>query len=85
MKFIKNATHKRKRQILGTMMFIMFMAECQTIYFFIKTSVRVDFNAGIAFLLMLGIYWYFWVPPIICIILIYLILMRVLKYQEVDN
>ena len=85
MKIISKLSHKRKRQALGMIMMAMFIAEGQTIYFLAKASSSFGSQAWLAFLIMLGVFWYLWLPPIICIVLIYLILMRVLKYQEVDK
>lgn len=87
MKFIDKLSHKRKRLVLGMIMMSMFIAVAQTLHFFAMACAEANYGGGvwIAFLLMLGIFWYLWLPPVICIILCYLILIRVLPYQEKDK
>jgi len=87
MKLWSKLSTKRKRMALGLVMMAMFFALSNTIYFFMRAT--ADFTnltfKVIAFFFMLGYFWYLWVPSVLCIILVYYILMRVIKYQEVDN
>jgi len=73
---MKQWSIKRKRIIIGLCMFESFWCLALTINFFASfSSMRVA-------LLGVTVFWYFWVPPILLIILCYHILTKVYKYEE---
>jgi len=74
-------SYKRKRIIIGIMMMYAFLSICYQLEFFFRIALKYDewyVTLGALFI----IYWHMWVPSIMCIILTYLILMRVLPYRE---
>lgn len=67
--------------IIGVFMFYGFMSLAFTIHFFLKVASRFDDEwisaLGLAFLS----FWHFWLPAVLLILLTYLLLTRVYKYD----
>jgi len=77
---LKGMTKKQIRMVLGVLMSVAFVDLALTLYFLIEVSLRlgtVEF-AGIVFFA----YNYFYVPQVFLIILCYLLLTRVWRYDE---
>ena len=67
---------KKKRIVIGLFMFESFWCLALTINFFAKFNNLLSMSLGII------IFWYFWVPPILLIILCYHVLTKVYKPEE---
>jgi len=73
-----NWTLKKKRIILGSIMFWSFIALAYQFYFF--SQIFFQYNQWyIAMVMLLAVYWYMWVPSVVLIVMCYFLLMKVYK------
>ena len=72
---------RRKRSILGTIMFWSFVALAFQFHFFSKVFFQYR-EWYIAMFMLLGVYWHMWVPSVVLIVMSYLLLTKVFKDDE---
>lgn len=77
--FGKPLSRKSIRMILGLLMFFGFLCMVQIVVFFIELGARL----GSAYLVLLSVFLfhYLWVPCVCLIVLCYLLLTRVWRYE----
>lgn len=76
---MKQWSTRKKRLVIGLFMFEAFWCLALTIGFFIRFDSLLTMCSGII------IFWYFWTPPILLIILCYHILTKVYKSEDKEK
>jgi len=76
-----NWTLRKKRIILGNIMFGSFIALAYQFHFFIQICFQYN-QWYIAMAMLLAVYWHMWITSVVLIILTYLLLMKVYKEEE---
>jgi hypothetical protein len=69
--------YKKKRMFFGLLMFSCFIDLILFFNFWFETFDSMD-----SFILGLGMYYYMWIPSVLCILLLYYLLTKVYPYQE---
>lgn len=72
-------SYKQIRIGLGTLMLLMFFCLFIQFHFFLTVILEGQWEFVWVYVLM----FYFWLPPVLCGVLCYLLLMRVFKYKEI--
>jgi hypothetical protein len=78
---LEKLTKKQIRIILGFTMMMTFINLVLQFNFFAQASVRFA-NPVIGFIMVVGVLNYFWVPAVFYIVLTYILLTRVYKYES---
>lgn len=83
--WIDNLEKKQIRLILGIVMMYSFLALIYSLYFFVKVSVQLDQGIIVGYILALLAYPNFWMPSVGLIVLTYLLLTKVFKYEKEER
>lgn len=81
-KFMDKLKKKHIRLILGIVMMYSFLALVMSLYFLVKVAVKIDSSFIYGYILILLSFPNFWLPSVGLIVLTYLLLTKVWKYDN---
>ena len=80
-KWVDKLKTRQIRIILGVVMMYSFMSLAMSLYFLTRVAVRIDNSFIYGFVLVIAQYPNFWLPSVGLIVLTYLLLTKVWKYE----